>query len=217
CIGTSLAKVAAKCMIGKSLADQGFTSEIIPRFYSVKEAVFPFNKFPGVDPILGPEMKSTGEVMGSGSTFAEAYYKSQGFGEGVISPSGTVFISVRDVDKGALPELAKNFHSLGYKLVATKGSARVISEAGIPVDSVNKVMEGRPHIVDMLKNDEIELIVNTTEGRQAIADSATIRSTALRHGVYCTTTIASARAVYEALVFGGETSVNSLQDLHSQS
>ncbi len=213
CIGVSLAKIAAKCMAGISLQAQGFTSEIIPGFYSVKEAIFPFNKFPGVDPILGPEMKSTGEVMGTGSTFAEAYYKSQSMGAENINLKGTAFISVRDMDKPALPEIARNFHSLGFKLVATRGSAKVIADAGIPVQAVNKVMEGRPHIVDMLKNDEIDLIVNTTEGRQAIADSATIRSTALRHRVYCTTTIASARAVYEALVFGGDISVNSLQDL----
>ncbi len=216
CIGVSLAKIAAKCMVGISLKSQNFTKEIVPSFYSVKEAIFPFNKFPGVDPILGPEMKSTGEVMGTGETFAEAYYKSQGLGELNIPLDGKAFISVREADKGELAELARNYHNLGFKLVATKGTAKVIEEAGIPVESVNKVMEGRPHIVDMLKNDEIVLIVNTTEGRQAIADSATIRSTALRHGVYCTTTIASAKAVYEALVFGGETSVNSLQHLHAE-
>ncbi len=216
CIGVSLAKIAAKCMAGISLKSQNFTKEIVPSFYSVKEAIFPFNKFPGVDPILGPEMKSTGEVMGTGETFAEAYYKSQGLGELNIPLDGKAFISVREADKGDLAELARNYHKLGFKLVATKGTAKVIEEAGIPVESVNKVMEGRPHIVDMLKNDEIVLIVNTTEGRQAIADSATIRSTALRHGVYCTTTIASAKAVYEALVFGGETSVNSLQHLHAE-
>jgi len=216
CIGVSLAKIAAKCMAGISLKSQNFTKEIVPSFYSVKEAIFPFNKFPGVDPILGPEMKSTGEVMGTGETFAEAYYKSQGLGELNIPLDGKAFISVREADKGDLAELARNYHKLGFKLVATKGTAKVIEEAGIPVESVNKVMEGRPHIVDMLKNDEIVLIVNTTEGRQAIADSATIRSTALRHGVYCTTTIASAKAVYEALVFGGETSVNSLQHMHAE-
>jgi len=216
CIGVSLAKIAAKCMAGISLKSQNFTKEIVPSFYSVKEAIFPFNKFPGVDPILGPEMKSTGEVMGTGATFAEAYYKSQGLGELKIPLDGKAFISVREVDKPELPELAKNYHDLGFKLVATKGTAKVIAEAGIPVEAVNKVMEGRPHIVDMLKNDEIDLIVNTTEGRQAIADSATIRSTALRHNVYCTTTIASAKAVYEALVFGGDTSVNSLQHLHAE-
>ncbi len=214
CIGTSLAKVAAKCMVGISLREQGFTREIIPTFYSVKEAIFPFNKFPGVDPILGPEMKSTGEVMGTGTTFAEAYYKSQSFGDQNIDRNGTVFISVRDADKKALPEVARSFLALGFRLVATRGTAKVIADAGIPVTPVNKVMEGRPHIVDMLKNDEIDLIVNTTEGRQAIADSATIRSTALRHRVYCTTTIASARAVCEAMAFGGAITVNSLQDLH---
>ena len=213
CIGVSLAKIAAKCMAGATLEELGFTEEIVPAFYSVKEAIFPFNKFPGVDPILGPEMKSTGEVMGTGSTFAEAYYKSQSLGEQNIEKGGKVFISVREADKAELPEVARNFHNLGFRLVATKGSAKVIADAGLPVESVNKVMEGRPHIVDMLKNDEIDLIVNTTEGRQAIADSATIRSTALRHGVYCTTTIASAKAVCDALVFGGDISVNSLQDL----
>jgi carbamoyl-phosphate synthase large subunit len=216
CIGTSLAKIAAKCMAGISLQKQGFTKEIIPTFYSVKEAIFPFNKFPGVDPILGPEMKSTGEVMGTGITFAEAYYKSQSFGEQDINRNGTVFISVRDADKAALPEVARSFRNLGFKLVATRGTAKVIADAGIPVSPVNKVTEGRPHIVDMLKSDEIDLIVNTTEGRQAIADSATIRSTALRHRVYCTTTIASARAVCEAMAFSGAISVNSLQDLHKQ-
>jgi len=216
CIGVSLAKIAAKCMVGISLEAQNFTDEIVPSFYAVKEAIFPFNKFPGVDPILGPEMKSTGEVMGTGATFAEAYYKSQGLGALNLPLNGTAFISVREVDKPEIAEVAKNLHSLGFTLVATKGTAKIIDDAGIPVKSVNKVMEGRPHIVDMLKNDEIDLIVNTTEGRQAIADSATIRSTALRHGVYCTTTIASAKAVYEALVFGGDTSVNSLQYLHAQ-
>jgi carbamoyl-phosphate synthase large subunit len=213
CIGTSLAKTAAKCMAGSTLDELGFTKEIVPSFYSVKEAIFPFNKFPGVDPILGPEMKSTGEVMGTGSTFAEAYYKSQSLGEQNISEGGKVFISVRDADKSELPDVAKRFHDLGFQLIATKGTAKVIADAGLPVTKVNKVMEGRPHIVDMLKNDEIDLIVNTTEGRQAIADSATIRSTALRHSVYCTTTIASAKAVCDALVFGGDISVNSLQDL----
>tara|TARA_R110000824_G_scaffold336_1_gene1604 strand:- start:8419 stop:11628 length:3210 start_codon:yes stop_codon:yes gene_type:complete len=213
CIGVSLAKIAAKCMAGATLQELGFTEEIVPTFYSVKEAIFPFNKFPGVDPILGPEMKSTGEVMGTGSTFAEAYYKSQSLGEQNIEKGGKIFISVREADKAELPEVALSFHNLGFRLVATKGTAKVIEDAGLPVEKVNKVMEGRPHIVDMLKNDEIDLIVNTTEGRQAIADSATIRSTALRHGVYCTTTLASAKAVCDALVFGGDISVNSLQDL----
>ncbi len=215
CIGTSLAKVAARCMAGTSLADQGFTDEIIPKTFAVKEAVFPFNKFPGVDPILGPEMKSTGEVMGVGTTFAEAYAKSQlGAGDN-IETSGNAFISVRDRDKPEVIEVAQRLLSLGYALFATKGTAKVISEAGLPVESVNKVLEGRPHIVDMLKNEEIQVVFNTTEGRQAIADSATIRSTALRHGVFCTTTIAGSLAVCDALDFGNNLSVYTLQTLHS--
>ena len=215
CIGASLAKVAARCMIGKSLAEQGFTREIIPSTYAVKEAIFPFNKFPGVDPILGPEMKSTGEVMGVGATFAEAYAKAQMAAGAVIERSGTAFISVRDPDKVYLVEVANELLELGYKLAATRGTARVLEEAGIAVKRVNKVAEGRPHIVDMLKNDEIELVFNTTEGRQAIADSSTIRRTALRHDVFCTTTIAGAFAVCEALKFGDNMSVYTIQQLHA--
>ena len=216
CIGVSLAKVAARCMAGTSLAEQGFTKEIIPKTFAVKEAVFPFNKFPGVDPILGPEMKSTGEVMGVGETFAEAFSKSQlGAGE-EIAKSGNVFISVREADKPKVAGVAKQFHELGFALVATTGTAAIIEAAGLPVTRVNKVMEGRPHIVDMIKNDEIALIVNTTEGKQAIADSSTIRRTALRHDVFCTTTIASASAVCEALQFGDNLSVYTIQELHAR-
>ena len=216
CIGTSLAKVAARCMIGTSLKEQGFTKEIIPKTFAVKEAVFPFNKFPGVDPILGPEMKSTGEVMGVGTTFAEAYAKAQmGAGE-VIETSGNAFISVRDRDKDNVVEVAEKLMELGYSLVATHGTAEVIEKAGLPVTGVNKVAEGRPHIVDMLKNDEIQVVFNTTEGKQAIADSSTIRRTALRHNVFCTTTIAGALAVCEALKFGNNMSVYTLQDLHAK-
>lgn len=215
CIGTSLAKVAARCMTGKSLSDQGFTKETVPKTFAVKEAVFPFNKFPGVDPILGPEMKSTGEVMGVGETFAEAYAKAQmGAGE-AIEGSGNCFISVRDRDKPHVVEVAKRALALGYKLIATHGTAAVITKAGLPVKGVNKVAEGRPHIVDMLKNDEIQVVFNTTEGKQAIADSSTIRRTALRHGVFCTTTIAGALAVCDALEFGNNMSVYTLQDLHA--
>ena len=216
CIGASLAKVAARCMIGKTLAEQGFTKEIIPATFAVKEAIFPFNKFPGVDPILGPEMKSTGEVMGVGATFAEAYGKAQLAAGAVIEKSGTAFISVRDPDKVYLVEVANRLLDLGYKLAATRGTARVLEDAGIPVKRVNKVAEGRPHIVDMLKNDEIELVFNTTEGRQAIADSSTIRSTALRHDVFCTTTIAGAFAVCDALQFGDNMSVYTIQQLHAE-
>jgi len=215
CIGTSLAKVAARCMTGKSLSDQGFTKETVPKTFAVKEAVFPFNKFPGVDPILGPEMKSTGEVMGVGETFAEAYAKAQmGAGE-AIEGSGNCFISVRDRDKPYVVEVAKRALTLGYKLIATHGTAAVITKAGLPVQGVNKVAEGRPHIVDMLKNEEIQVVFNTTEGKQAIADSSTIRRTALRHGVFCTTTIAGALAVCDALEFGNNMSVYTLQDLHA--
>ncbi len=216
CIGVSLAKVAARCMAGTSLAEQGFTKEIIPKTFAVKEAVFPFNKFPGVDPILGPEMKSTGEVMGVGETFAEAFSKSQlGAGE-EIAKSGNVFISVRDADKPRVAGIARHFHELGFSVVATTGTAAIIEAAGLPVTRVNKVMEGRPHIVDMIKNDEIALIVNTTEGKQAIADSSTIRRTALRHDVFCTTTLASASAVCEALQFGDNLSVYTIQELHAR-
>ncbi|MFM1896623.1 MAG: hypothetical protein RLZZ385_1697 [Pseudomonadota bacterium] len=214
CIGTSLAKVAARCMIGKTLKEQGFDHEIIPRTFAVKEAVFPFNKFPGVDPILGPEMKSTGEVMGVGATFAEAFAKSQIAAGEVIKTSGNVFISVRDADKKAAVTVARKLHDFGFSLVATQGTAKVIAAAGLPVQHVNKVNEGRPHIVDMIKNDEIQLIVNTTEGKQAIADSSAIRRTALRHRVFCTTTVAGALAVCEALLVGENLSVYTIQELH---
>ena len=216
CIGRSLAKIAARCMIGKTLKEQGFTEEIIPRTFAVKEAVFPFNKFPGVDPILGPEMKSTGEVMGVGTTFAEAYAKAlMGAGD-VIETSGNAFISVRDRDKPDVVEVAEKLQALGYSLVATHGTAKVIGDAGLSVTGVNKVLEGRPHIVDMLKNDEIQVVFNTTEGKQAIADSSTIRRTALRHDVYCTTTIAGALAVCEAVDFGNKMSVYTIQNLHAE-
>jgi carbamoyl-phosphate synthase large subunit len=215
CIGLSLAKVAARCMTGVSLQDQKFTEEIVPETYAVKEAVFPFNKFPGVDPILGPEMKSTGEVMGVGKTFAEAYAKAQMAAGEVIEKSGNAFISVRDPDKPYVVEVARKLRALGYALVATHGTAKVLEDASLPVARVNKVAQGRPHIVDMLKNDEIQVIVNTTEGRQAIADSSMIRRTALRHNVFCTTTIAGALAVCEALEFGDKMSVYTIQQLHA--
>ncbi len=214
CIGESLAKVAARCMVGQSLEDQGFTREIVPPTYAVKEAVFPFNKFPGVDPILGPEMKSTGEVMGVGETFAEAFAKSQIAAGEKIKTSGTAFISVKDADKEECLDAARKLHDLGFTLVATRGTANVIERAGLPVRAVNKVAEGRPHIVDMIKNDEIQLIINTTEGKQAIVDSSNIRRSALRHDVFCTTTLAAGLAVCEALTFGDEMSVHCLQDLH---
>ncbi|MBD3644540.1 carbamoyl-phosphate synthase large subunit [Alcanivorax sp.] len=216
CIGVSLAKVAARCMAGTSLKEQGFTVEVKPQHYFVKEAVFPFAKFPKVDPILGPEMKSTGEVMGVGATFAEAFGKaSLGAGE-KLPEKGTAFISVREVDKPAAIDVARMLIERGFNLVATRGTAKVISDAGLEVKVVNKVLEGRPHIVDMIKNDEIALIVNTTEGKQAIRDSFAIRRSALQHRVFYTTTITAAHAVCQALGISGEPTVRRLQDLHAQ-
>ena len=216
CIGVSLAKIAARCMAGKTLDSQGFTEEIIPHYFGVKEAVFPFNKFPGIDPILGPEMKSTGEVMGVGKTFAEAYGKAELGSGGVIPTKGTAFISVRERDKSQVADVARDLHDLGFELIATRGTAAEIIKDGVPVSLVNKVQEGRPHIVDMIKSDRIDLIINTTEGRQAIADSSTIRSNAEQHGVYYTTTMAGGRAVCETLKFSGDLAVQSLQELHAE-
>ncbi len=214
--GQPLAKIAARCMAGRSLADQGAMKEIIPDYYSVKEAVFPFNKFPGVDPLLGPEMKSTGEVMGVGRSFGEAYAKAQ-IGAGVELPrGGCAFLSVRETDKPGIVEVGWQLIELGFKLVATQGTARVLEQAGLEVKAINKVTEGRPHIVDMIKNDEIDLIVNTTEGSQAIADSATIRSNALQHKVTYTTTLAGGMALCTALKESDLTRVNRLQDLHKE-
>ena len=216
CIGTSLAKIAARCMVGQTLESQGFTKEIIPPYFSVKEAVFPFNKFPGIDPILGPEMKSTGEVMGVGATFAEAYGKAELGASDEIPTSGTAFVSVRERDKHQVAALAKQLVDLGFKLVATTGTAKIIEQAGLPVTLVNKVKEGRPHIVDMIKSDKINLIINTTEGRQAISDSSAIRYSAEQHRVYYTTTMAGGDAVCQALNFDGETTVRRIQTLHEE-
>ena len=214
CIGVSLAKVAARCMVGQTLAEQKFTREIVPPYFSVKEAVLPFNKFPGVDPILGPEMKSTGEVMGTGDTFAEAFAKAQ-LGVGTGTPTGgTALLSVRDVDKPGIVIVAQDLSDLGFSLVATGGTAQVLEQAGLTVRRVNKVTEGRPHIVDMIKNDEANFIVNTTEGRRAIEDSASIRASAEAHGVFYTTTLAAAEAICMALSFKGEKTVRRLQHLH---
>ena len=215
CIGESIAKVAARVMAGKTLEEVGFTKEIIPPFYSVKEAVFPFVKFPGVDTILGPEMKSTGEVMGVGDSFAEAFAKSQMGASETLPTEGTVFLSVREDDKPYVAALARDLIELGFEVVATSGTARIIEAADLPVRRVNKVTEGRPHVVDMIKNAEVTLIINTTEGRQSIADSFSIRRNALQHKVYLTTTLAGGQAVCEALKFGPEKTVRRLQDLHS--
>jgi len=215
-IGVPLAKVAARCMAGLSLAEQGVTEEVIPEYYSVKEAVFPFIKFQGVDPILGPEMKSTGEVMGVGRSFGEAFAKSQLAASVVLPTGGKAFISVRGVDKAAITDVAKDLTNLGFELLATRGTQKVLEDAGIVCGQVNKVAEGQPHIVDMIKNDEINLIVNTTEGRQSVADSTEIRRAALQHQVNYTTTLAAARATCQALSSKDNDTVNCLQSLHGE-
>lgn len=215
CIGQSLAKIAARCMAGTSLKDQGFTQQIKPAFYHVKEAVFPFGKFPGVDPILGPEMKSTGEVMGVGRTFGEAYGKSQLAADDEIPSTGRVFLSVRDPDKDQLVDIARDLMTLGFMLCATRGTAAVIESAGLPVEVINKVMEGRPNVTDAIKNGEITFVINTTEGKQAIKDSFAIRRNALQHNVCYTTTMAGGRASIEALRQKMEMEVYCLQELHS--
>ena len=214
CIGASLAKIAARCMVGQSLQEQGFTREIVPPYYSVKEAVMPFNKFPGVDPILGPEMRSTGEVMGTGQTFAEAFAKAELAAGNAAPTGGTALLSVRDVDKPGIVEVGKSLAKLGFSLAATNGTAAALEAAGLEVKRVNKVLEGRPHIVDMIKNDEADFIINTTEGRRAIEDSAPIRASAEAHRVFYTTTLAAAEAICMALQLNGELAVNRLQDLH---
>jgi len=215
-IGVPLAKVAARCMAGRSLAEQGVTKEVIPKYFSVKEAVFPFIKFQGVDPILGPEMKSTGEVMGVGRTFGEAFAKSQLAASVSLPTGGKAFISVRDVDKATIVEIAKDLSTLGFSILATRGTQAALNAGGVDCERVNKVAEGQPHIVDMIKNDEINLIVNTTEGRQSVADSREIRRAALQHQVNYTTTMAAARATCQALNSKDNDSVNCLQSLHGE-
>ncbi|NJD35284.1 MAG: carbamoyl-phosphate synthase large subunit, partial [Betaproteobacteria bacterium] len=211
-----LAKIAARCMAGRSLADQGVTREIIPPYYSVKEAVFPFIKFPGVDTILGPEMKSTGEVMGVGRSFGEAFVKSQLAGGTRLPVSGKVFISVKPADRPKAVDVARELHELGFSLVATRGTGGAINAAGIPVAIVNKVTEGRPHIVDMIKNNEIVLIVNTVEEkRAAIADSRSIRTSALGAKVTLFTTIEGGRAACAGMRHAG-LETYSLQALHAE-
>ena len=212
--GRPLAKIAARCMAGKSLKQQGIDGEIIPKHYYVKEAVFPFVKFPGVDTLLGPEMKSTGEVMGVGRTFGEAFAKSMEGGSVRLPRSGRALLSVRDADRPRAVSVARHLVELGFEISATRGTCRSISEAGIDCSVVNKVKEGRPHIVDMIKNDEFALIINTTEGKQAIIDSASIRRSALQHKVSYTTTISGAEAAVLALQQPDELTVNSLQELN---
>jgi len=214
-IGIPLAKVAARCMTGKTLKQQKVTREVIPPYYSVKEAVFPFIKFPGVDTILGPEMKSTGEVMGVGHTFAEAFVKSQ-LAAGVRLPKGgKAFLSVRNADKDKAVEVARALEDLGFALVATRGTAAALERAGIKVQAINKVQEGRPHIVDMLKNREVSLIINTVEeDRRSIQDSWSIRNTALQNKITYYTTISGARAATMGMRHLEEMRPYDLQTLH---
>ncbi len=223
--GIQLAKVAARCMAGQTLVSQGITQEVTPPYFSVKEAVFPFVKFPGVDTILGPEMKSTGEVMGVGKTFGEAFVKSQ-MGAGTKlprptkadgSPSGKVFISVKNNDKARAIEVARQLVAQGFDLVATKGTALAINAAGVACATVNKVTEGRPHIVDMIKNNEVVLVINTVEERRnAIADSRHIRTSALLNRVTTFTTIAGAEAAVEGMKYMDQLDVISVQEMHAQ-
>ncbi|RJG00711.1 carbamoyl-phosphate synthase large subunit [Noviherbaspirillum sedimenti] len=213
--GLQLAKIAARCMVGQSLDSQGIANEVVPPYYSVKEAVFPFVKFPGVDTILGPEMKSTGEVMGVGKTFGEAFVKSQ-LGAGVKLPtSGKVFLSVKSSDKPRAVQVARDLVAMGFQVVATKGTAAAIEASGIPVATANKVVEGRPHIVDMIKNNEIALVINTVEEkRNAIVDSRAIRTSALAARVTTFTTIAGAEAAVQGMRHLDSLHVYDLQGLH---
>ncbi|HMS05742.1 MAG TPA: carbamoyl-phosphate synthase large subunit, partial [Burkholderiaceae bacterium] len=223
--GIPLAKVAARCMAGQSLASQGVTREITPPYFSVKEAVFPFVKFPGVDTILGPEMKSTGEVMGVGKTFGEAYVKAQmGAGERLPrarkpdgTPTGKVFLTVKNADKPQAVRVAGDLVAMGFELVATKGTAAAIAAAGIPVTTVNKVTEGRPHVVDMIKSNQIVMVINTVEERRnAIADSRQIRTSSLQARVTTYTTIAGAEAAVEGMKVMDNLGVVSVQEMHAQ-
>ncbi|MBY4946928.1 carbamoyl-phosphate synthase large subunit [Cupriavidus respiraculi] len=214
--GLSLAKIAARCMAGQSLDEQGVGDEVVPHYFSVKEAVFPFNKFPGVDPVLGPEMRSTGEVMGVGTTFGEALFKSQLAAGSRLPERGTVLLTVKDSDKPHAVGVARMLHDMGYPIVATRGTASAIEAAGIPVRVVNKVKDGRPHIVDMIKNGELALVFTTVdETRTAIADSRSIRISALANRVPYYTTIAGARAAVEGLKHMQSLEVYDLQGLHA--
>ena len=214
--GRPLAKIGARVMTGRSLAALGATHERVPEYFSVKEAVFPFVKFPEADPMLGPEMKSTGEVMGTGRSFGEAYAKAQAASSVVLPRTGRAFISVRERDKPGAVELARKLVARGFEIVATEGTAKLIAAAGVPCKTVNKVREGRPHCVDMIKNGEIVLIVNTTEGKQAVRESHSIRREAVQRRVTYYTTLAAALATCEALDSLDEVEVNRLQDLHQE-
>ncbi len=212
--GRPLAKIAARCMTGQTLKAQGVVGEVIPPYYSVKEAVFPFRKFPGVDPLLGPEMKSTGEVMGVGESFGEAFLKSQYAASVNLPHKGTICLSVRNPEQPQVAAIARELHEMGFRLVATKGTASAIAAAGVPVTVVNKVAEGRPHIVDMVKNREIDLIVNVVEDKRAVKDSYSIRTAALAGNIPYITTLTGAVAACRGMKERREISVHALQDLH---
>jgi carbamoyl-phosphate synthase large subunit len=214
--GVPLAKIAARVMAGRSLASLNATREVIPAYYSVKEAIFPFLKFQNVDPILGPEMRSTGEVMGVGRSFGAAFARGHE-AAGIKAPMiGKAFLSVRDGDKERLLPVARAIIARGFNVVATSGTASYLAEHGVACERINKVLEGRPHIVDLIKNGEIVYIVNTTEGKQAIADSFSIRREALQHRVTYSTTVAGARALVHSLDFHSDGEVHSLQELHKE-
>ncbi len=212
--GVSLAKIAVRCMIGHSLKSQGVLKEKEPCYFAVKKAIFPFNKFPDVDPILGPEMRSTGEVMGIAPTYGEAFAKSQLSGGQPMPVGGRAFVSVRDADKAKVIEVVRSLIAQGFDIIATSGTAQALEAAQLPCQRINKVTEGRPHIVDMIKNEEVSFIINTTEGEQATADSYTIRRSAVQHKVCYTTTLAGGKAACFALKYQHSGEVNSLQDLH---
>jgi carbamoyl-phosphate synthase large subunit len=214
--GRPLAKIAARCMTGRSLSSQGIVGEVIPPYYSVKEAVFPFRKFPGVDPLLGPEMKSTGEVMGVAETFGEAFLKSQYAASVKLPRSGNACLSVRNPEHPQVVAIARELHELGFSLLGTKGTANAIGAAGLPVTSVNKVAEGRPHIVDMVKNGEIDLIVNVVEDKRAVKDSHSIRTAALGANIPYFTTLAGAMAACMGMKGRRDITVYSLQSLHKR-
>jgi carbamoyl-phosphate synthase large subunit len=215
--GIQLAKVAARCMVGQTLASQGIGKEVTPPYFSVKEAVFPFVKFPGVDTILGPEMKSTGEVMGVGKTFGEAFVKSQ-LGAGTRLPrGGKAFLTVKNSDKPRAVQVARALAAMNFEILATKGTAAAITAAGLPCKTVNKVTEGRPHVVDMIKNNEIALVINTVEERRnAIAESRQIRTSSWLARVTTFTTIAGAEAAVEGMKYLDHLGVISVQEMHAQ-
>jgi len=214
--GLPLAKIAARCMTGKTLIAQNATKEIVPDYCSVKEAIFPFAKFQGVDPILGPEMRSTGEVMGVGPNFSAAFARAQEAASIAVPPPGKVFVSVRDIDKPRILPVVEYLLTNGYSLVATRGTAAWLQQRGHQCETVNKVVEGRPHIVDMIKNGEIVYIINTTEGRAAINDSFSIRREALQQRITWSTTVAGAKALVQSLQFRGKGEVFPLQTLHRE-